>query len=96
LKENLYTYNTDYLLHPDRWTYIRTAYHYLLVVRKFRNPDRQFAEALLTSIMEIIIAFYTLHISNILAAISGSLAKIMLGKNNSSVHPDTLDEQKYY
>ncbi|WP_129596418.1 sensor domain-containing protein [Methanohalophilus profundi] len=53
-------------------------------------------EALLTSILGIIIAVCTLHITNILAAISGSLAKIMLGKNNSSVHPDTLDEQKSY
>ncbi|ADE36347.1 sensor domain-containing protein [Methanohalophilus mahii] len=53
-------------------------------------------EAILTACLGIIIAVCTLHITNALAAISGNLAKIMLEKNNSDVHTETLDEQKSY
>jgi hypothetical protein len=53
-------------------------------------------ETLLTACMGILIAVCTLHITNALAAISGNLARIMLGKNNSNVHTKTLDEQKSY
>ncbi|APH39677.1 sensor domain-containing protein [Methanohalophilus halophilus] len=52
--------------------------------------------ALLTASLGIIIAVCTLHIANTLAAISGSIAKIMLGKNDNSLHPETLDGQKSY